>query len=99
MLSTNFTPVPENMHYLPTSSLSSLNGLKMSEFVPARRRSSLDLETQLAGRLHDASFDLLNGELNLSTVGDVSFTSIGTEERVKETLPPFHPLQHESDDS
>ena len=98
-LSTNFTPVPENMPYLPTSSLSSLNGLKMSEFAPARRRSSLDLETQLERRLHDASFDILNGELNLSTVGDVSFTSIGAEERVKEILPPFHSLQHEPDDS
>lgn len=99
MLSTNFTPVPENMHYLPTSSLSSLNSLKMSEFVPARRKSSLDLEIQLEGRLHDGSFDILNGELNLSTIGDVSFTSIDAEEPVKETLPPCHSLQQESDDS
>jgi len=99
MLSTNFTPVPENMHYLPTSSLSSLNGLKMSEFVPARRRSSLDLETQLKGRLLDASFDILNEELSISTMGDVSFTSIGVEECVQENPPPFRSLQHESNNS
>ena len=99
MLSTSFTPVPENMHYLPTASLSSLNSLKMSEFVPARRKSSLDLEIQLEGRLHDGSFDILNGELNISTIGDVSFTSIDAEGPVKEILPPCQSLQHESDDS
>jgi hypothetical protein len=99
MLSTNFVSVPENMHYLPTSSLSSLNCLKMSEFAPARRRSSIDLKTQLEGRLPDASFDILNGELNLSTVGDVSFVSIGAEERVEQILPPFPSLQHESDNT
>ena len=98
-LSTNFTPVPENMHYLPTSSLSFLNRLKMSEFAPARRRSSIDLGTQLRGRISDASFDILNGELNLSTVGDVSFASIGAEERVEQVLPPSHSLQHESDNA
>lgn len=95
-LSTNFTPVPDNMYYLPTSSLSSLNCLKISEFAPARRRSSIDLETQLESRLPDASFDILNGELNLSTVGDVSFTSIGAEECVEQVLPPFPSLQDES---
>jgi len=98
-LSTNFTPVPENMHYLPTSSLSSLNCLKISEFAPVRRRSSIDLETKLERRLPDASFDLLNGELNLSTVGDVSFTSVDAEERVKQVLPPFPFLQYESDNT
>jgi hypothetical protein len=97
MLSTNFTPVPENMHYLPMSSLSSLNDFKMSGFLPARRRSSIDLETQLEGRLPDVSFDILNGELNLSTVGDLSFTSIDAEERVEGILPPLRSLQHESD--
>ena len=66
----------------------------MSEFVPARRRSSIDLETQLEGRFHDASFDILNGELNISNVGDLSFMSIGAEERVEEILPHLHPLQH-----
>ena len=99
MLSTNFTPVPENMHYLPTSSLSALNCLKMSEFAPTRRRSSIDLETQLEGRLPDASFDILNGELNFSTVGDVSFASIGAEERVEQAPPHFPSLQHESDNT
>ncbi len=98
-LSTNFTPVPENMHYLPTSSLSSLNCLKMSEFAPGRRRSSIDLGTQLEGQLSEASFDILNGELNLSTVGDVSFASIGAEEHVEQVLPPFSPVQHESDNA
>lgn len=97
MLSTNFTPVSENMYYLPTSSLSSLNGLKISEFVPARRRSSIDLKTQLEGRPPDASFDILNGELNLSTVGDVSFTSTGTDECVEGVLPPLRSPQHAPD--
>ena len=99
MLSTNFTPVPENMHYLPTSSVSFLNRLKMSEFAPAPRRSSIDLGTQLRGRISDASFDILNGELNLSTVGDVSFVSIGAEERVEQGPPPLSALQHESDNA
>jgi hypothetical protein len=100
-LSTNFTPVPENMHYLPASSLSSLNSLKISEFAPARRRSSIDLETQLEGQLLDASFDILNGELNLSTstVGGVSFASIDAEERVEQVLPPCPSLQYESDNT
>ena len=44
------------------------------------RRSSIDLG-ELEGRMPDASFDILRGELELGTSADVSFVSFGTGEQ------------------
>ncbi|PVF99743.1 hypothetical protein CPB86DRAFT_783378 [Serendipita vermifera] len=83
LVSTLFTPVPADLPYLPDASLSSLRTSGNST-ATRRRRSSIDLEKELAPvKIQDASFDLLRGELELGTSAELSFVSLHTDDGMK----------------
>jgi len=85
LISTNFTPVPANLPYLPNASLSSLrhSGTDSVTSTGRRRRSSIDLERELLGKSPDSSFDILRGELEIGNSTDVSFVSTAVEDPLK----------------
>jgi hypothetical protein len=83
LVSTLFTPVPADLPYLPDASLSSLRTSGNST-ATRRRRSSIDLEKELAPvKIQDASFDLLRGELEIGTSAELSFVSMNTDDGIK----------------
>lgn len=77
LVSTNVTPVPINLPYLPNASLSSLyTSSTSSSSTSRRRRSSIDLDKQLGqAKSPSSSFDILRGELEIGTSAEASFVS------------------------
>ncbi|KAG8810187.1 hypothetical protein FRC17_003059 [Serendipita sp. 399] len=82
LVSTNFTPVPKHLPYLPGMSLRSLAASSTSSTATKRRRSSIDLgkELQQVPATADSSFDILRGEMSISASAEMSFASINSEE-------------------
>ncbi|CCA70950.1 hypothetical protein PIIN_04886 [Serendipita indica DSM 11827] len=81
-MSTNFTPVPANLPYLPASSLRSLAVSSASSTGTYRRRSSIDLDKELHESKPDSSFDILRGEMELGSA-EVSFASVNAHDLTK----------------
>ncbi|KAG8867936.1 hypothetical protein FRC20_004518, partial [Serendipita sp. 405] len=81
LMSTNFTPIPGNLPYLPGVSLRSLSASSASSTATKRRRSSIDLGKELQ-QVHssDSSFDILRGDMSIGASAEMSFVSINSEE-------------------
>ncbi|KAG8823637.1 hypothetical protein FRC19_003435 [Serendipita sp. 401] len=81
LMSTNFTPIPGNLPYLPGVSLRSLSASSTSSTATKRRRSSIDLGKELQ-QVHssDSSFDILRGDMSIGASAEMSFVSINSEE-------------------